>query len=329
MISDSKFYFMEHPQRKNQKPTAIIDKSFLHEVSELSHQERKDVWRAILDKYILVVPFILLEEILVNAINPGTVPKGHIQMMVTDVIQLRPFWMDDIVEYAFRELILGHPITKLIGVPKDMQRMLLELNLIDPDVVNWAQGRKGDRKAVIKQWKNLQQIISPPGGYRIVAGEKEFYQKIFGEFLNIVKNPHVKMEYLEVVLGERFRKRHPASASEIEKAFKEYDDKNCSSFHVTRICLMLRLIYILAPIIRIQNASNQNLRPILNAGNQINNFADEQYVACALLCDRLLTMDQEMKNVADIFHHAGVWPGQAVFFDPQRPVAAQIQSVLT
>lgn len=55
--------------QKNRKSTAIIDKSLLHEVSELPKQEREDFWKLLLGKYFVVVPFILLEEIIVNAIR--------------------------------------------------------------------------------------------------------------------------------------------------------------------------------------------------------------------------------------------------------------------
>jgi hypothetical protein len=311
---------------KNRKPTAIIDKSLLHEVSELPQKERADFWKFLLEKYLVVVPFILLEEIVVNAISPGTVAPQHIEVMSNDVMQLRNFWIDDIAEYAFRELVRKQPITNLIALPADMHQMLSALDFKHPEVLKWAQERKDDRKAVVKRWRELQQKISPQNGFHVVASEKEFYQKVLGEFLKILNNPSAKKEYLETVLGDIFRKRHPEAANEIGNAFDDYGEKSYLLFPVTRICLMLRLVYILAPTVRIQNPINLTGYQILNPRNQINNSADEQYVACSQLCKRLLTMDQGMKNVADIFRVSGVWPGQVILIDPQSSITSQMQS---
>src|ERR1700733_9990083 len=129
-----------------EKLTAVIDKSLFHEICELSHSERSDAWRLLLDKYQIIVPFVLLEEILVNAINPGVKSRQSIESMVADITQLRHCWMDDILEYAYCELVRKQPIEKFIAPPDELQQRILALKFDDPLAVKWAEERKADRK---------------------------------------------------------------------------------------------------------------------------------------------------------------------------------------
>jgi hypothetical protein len=315
--------------KATQKPTAVLDKSFFQEICKLVLPSRNEIWKTLFQKYQPVIPFILLEEIVVNAVNPGGIPKEQIETMVSDIRQLRACWMDDVLEYSFRELILRQQIAKLIAPPDHIQKMFLALDINDPEARKWADERKRDGKTVAQRWKNLQQTIAP-SGFHIVGSDKEFLQSVvLPEFLKILKNPAAKKEYLESVLGEKFRQRHPNSLKDIETAFDEYTEKNYELFPVTRICLVLRLVYLLAPVVRIQPSSNTTAAAILSSrtNRQINNSADEQYVASAQLCDRLITRDRGMKNVAEIFRNVGLWPGQTIFFDSQTTLISQALSI--
>jgi hypothetical protein len=314
-----------------EKLTAVIDKSLFHEICELSHSEKSDAWRLLLDKYQIIVPFVLLEEILVNAINPGVKSRQSIEAMVADITQLRHCWMDDILEYAFCELVRKQPIEKFIAPPDEFQQRILTLKFDDPLVVRWAEERKADRKVTAQRWKRVQQAIAPKSGFHVVKSEREFFDRVVRpEFVRILKDPSQKLEYLETVLGERFRIRHPESIKEIDTAFADYNEHNFGSFQTTLACLVLRLAYILAPAVRIQRSPGLATEIILNPKtyNQLNNATDEQYVICAQLCARLLTMDQGMRNIAEIFRGVGLWKGQTIFFDSQKPIALQMPFVL-
>ena len=314
------------------KPTAVIDKSLFHEICKLPAKETRDqIWDAFTGKYQIVVPLILVEEVLVNAVNPGTIPSQEVQMMASDVLQLRSCWIDDVAEYAFRELVQKQPLGQFVAPPDEFQQKLLALKTDNPEVINWVEERKANRKATATRWKTEQQRLAPTNGFVVAKSEVDFFERtIKKEFLTQLESPQKKHEMLETILGEIFRFRHPDSVSQIDEAFTQYSKDNFTLFPFTLNCLTVRLAYVLGPIVRIQTPTDSEPRMILKPKrrDQDNNWADEQYVISALICDRLLTMDSGMRNIANVFQASRVWKGQTIFFDSEKSLPDQISKVI-
>jgi hypothetical protein len=66
----------------------------------------------------------------------------------------------------------------------------------------------------------------------------------------------------------------------------------------------------------------------LKHGSQINNFGDQEYVASAFLCGRLLTADQEMAKVMTMFKTGGLWLGEILWIDREKDLSCQIHRAL-
>jgi hypothetical protein len=62
---------------------------------------------------------------------------------------------------------------------------------------------------------------------------------------------------------------------------------------------------------------------------QRSNLNDEKYVQSALLCSRLATRDEGMRNVMELIKMCGLWNGQVVFIDPKKDVTAEIPRCLS
>jgi hypothetical protein len=315
------------------KPTAVIDKSLFHEICKLPSKEVRDsLWDSLMANYQVVVPLMLLEEVLVNVVRPGDIPAQEVQTMASDILQLQSCWVDDVFEYAFRELVQGQPLGKLVAPPAELQKQLLASRTDDPELIQWVEGRKAARKATAKQWKTEQERLAPATGFCLLSSEQEFFKRaVMREFLNRLEDPQKKQDMLEAIVGKTFRLRHPDSGRQIDQAFAQYSKDNFTSFPVTFNCLAVRLAYVLAPIVKIQAPGGPEPRIILRPKrrDQDNNCADEQYVISALICNRLLTMDAGMNNIMNIFRASQRWNGHTVFFDASKPLNGQIPCLLT
>jgi hypothetical protein len=314
------------------KPTAVIDKSLFHEICRLPAKETRDsIWDSLTGFYQIFLPLMLVEEVVVNIVKPGDIPRQEIEMMASNVLQLRPCWMDDVSEYAFRELVERQPLGKLAAPSDELQRKLLAAKSDDPELIKWVKERKVARKATATRWKAEQKRLAPAAGFYVVKSEQEFFERVVKrEFLRHLDDPQKKQDLLETILGDTFRFRHPDATQEIDAAFAQYDKVTFKSFPFTHNCLTVRLAYVLAPIVRIQNVTDSEPRTILKAKrrDQDNNWADEQYVVSALICERLLTMDTGMRNIANVFQANRLWRGQTVFFDAKDQLSDQIPALL-
>ena len=286
------------------KPTAVIDKSLFHEICKLPAKETRDsIWKALTGKYQIVVPLIMVEEVLVNIVRPGEIPPQDIEMMVSDVLQLQPCWIDDVFEYAFRELVQRQPFEKPVAPPAELLQRLLAAKSNDPELIKWVEERKPARKATATQWIAEQKKLVPATGFYVVKNEQEFFEEaVKMAFFCHLDDPQKKQDMLETILGETFRFRHPDAIQKIDTAFAHYGKDTFKSFPFTFNCLTVWFAYFLAPIFQIQTASDSEPRMILKPGrpDQDNNLADLQYVVSALICDRLLTRDKGMRNIASV-----------------------------
>ena len=152
------------------------------------------------------------------------------------------------------------------------------------------------------------------------------------EFWGHLDDAQKKQDLLETILGKTFRSRHPDAQQEIDAAFAQYGKDTFKVFPFTFNCLTVRLAYVLAPIVRIRTPTDSEPRMILKPKrrDQDNNWADEHYVLSALVCDRLLTMDKGMRNIANLFQANRRWKGQTIFFVPaeEQDLPSQITTLL-
>jgi hypothetical protein len=122
---------------------------------------------------------------------------------------------------------------------------------------------------------------------------------------------------------------------EVEIVFKELvQRKQIKTFPppsqeiVTR--LMAGMFYFYAPLCRVQPTPSATPKKIIERkfSEQRNNFADQSYVACALICDRILTQDEGMANIMQAFKKCSMWRGEVLFINPRQPLNAQLPRLL-
>lgn len=294
---------------------------------------RDSIWQALSARCQIVVPLMMVEEVLVNIVRPGNIPSRVIEMMASDVLQLQPCWIDDVFEYAFHELVQRQPFEKPVPPPAELLQRLLVAKSNDPELVKRVEERKPARKATATNWITEQKKLAPADGFYLVKSEQEFFERAMKmPFFCHLDVHQKKQEMLETILGETFRFKYPDAIQEIDTAFAHYGKDNYKSFPFTFNCLSVWWAYILAPIFRIQTTSDSEPRMILNPDKfcQANNLADEQYVVSALICDRLLTMDNGMRNIARVFQTNQRWRGQTIFFLPakKKDLLSQINTLL-
>jgi len=317
------------------EPTAVVDKS-LFELICLQKDVPPDCYFGHLgSRYQLIVPPILVEEIIVNLVEPQGRAPAVVDEMVTQVLKLRPNWMEDIIEMAFKELVLKQSLEKF-PAPADAHikklEQLLRLGKNDPELLNWVHRRPAEKKDTITQRKEGQDKLIPPGTRLRLSSELSFFHHtVQKELLPKLCNAAERTEMLEIILGERFRKIHPDFSNEVAGQFQSLDADKIKNYPITLKCLLTRLIYVLAPCMEIYSpGAGTEPREILDrkSKNQRNNLEDEEYVASALLCGRLLTADRGMKNIAQVFRAGGFWMGEVIWIDPRQALADQIPLLL-
>ena len=90
-----------------EKPTAIIDKSLLQRICDPT--EKTEHYSELLQqKYRLIAPLILHEEIWDNLIQPPQgKPLAAFQKMVELLTAIQPHWMEDVLEISYLEIVAG------------------------------------------------------------------------------------------------------------------------------------------------------------------------------------------------------------------------------
>src|ERR1043166_3218949 len=93
-------------------PTAIFDKSVLQRIVELSTVDREQAWSELNGRFQLLVPFVLIEEVLVNLGECRLTSPKIVEAMWQDLWRLRSKWIADETDWAFDELVMGRPSGK-------------------------------------------------------------------------------------------------------------------------------------------------------------------------------------------------------------------------
>jgi len=313
------------------KPTAVIDKCLFQEICALkSEAARESCWNWLCDRYQLVIPVVMVEEILVNAVAPGKKDKEVVKTMCRELLRFQPCWMDDVHEIAFVELVEKRPMQRFPAPSETVIARLLGLPLDDPDLVDWVTQRKREKEETARNWKAAQDSLLSSSERVTVSSEEEFFDRTAKrEFLIALQAPTRRLVMLETILGGKFRLRHPRAAGRIDVSFKAYGPDNFSKYPHTLNCLTARLAYFFAPLVAVKRQGEAQAKCLLKRGekHQRNNVEDEQYLISALVCDRLLTCDKGLANMGRIFSVAKAWNGEPRLVNPSRPVGGALTAM--
>jgi hypothetical protein len=301
--------------------SAIIDKSVFQRLCQTNNSP---LWNELSNRYQLVLPLVLVEEVLVNILDPGSKPMLEAAEMQLQLQRLQPCWLEDIHEIAFREFVLGEKLATLPPPSDEFLKKLFSLKSDDSELQVWLGERRKLKRETVAQWKDAQQKMQPANGPVQIPDECAFLREVVypSFFIRILDNPENKEIFLRAVFKKTFQ-RNPDHSNGIAAAIQNYGRQNFAKFHITFICLIVRLYYFLGPTV--QTASG---RKIIKSGNQINNVEDSFYVAASLLGDRLITGDEEMARVANAFRDVGLWKGTVIFIDPNRKLEDLIPAIL-
>jgi hypothetical protein len=238
------------------KQSAVIDKSLVHELCKHPHiNERKRLWRELHLKYQLVVPQILIQEVVVNAIAPGKKPLDEVQRLIEQVAQHHTCWLDDIHEIVFRELVRrASPIT-LPPLAEPLAPKIFKLRFNDDALKRWVEERKQDARSTHEQWKAEQQRLSAVAKKTELTSESEMFDVVRSTFLGALLDEVRRKEMLEHILGVTFRFRHPDEENSIDRAFAEFTPQTFTNHYMTSAFLLTRLAYVLAPVFTLPGPS--------------------------------------------------------------------------
>ena len=304
----------------------VLDKSGFQRLAEQTPEDQVRLWNNLHARYQVVIPAILVEEVIVNVADPGVLSSDVVEEMMKSLLRLQPCWMDDVFEAAFREFVEGESKGKLPSFPEHFIAHLRGLTPNHPELLKWANQRKLDREATVQTRMAAQDKLLPRAERREMADEVEFWVRLKNQFLHILQNPERRREFLEVVLGETFRLRHPDRISAVNEAFARFTDQTFTNYYITLSILMVRLAYMYAPLVHFKNGSGGSVRRFIgrSVSDQRNNAADEQYIVAAMTCNRLLTRDEGMKNVIEMFRTNGFTKCETLYLHSRASVADQI-----
>jgi len=297
------------------RPTTVIDKSMLQAICEQPPAKLDTCFKLLLGRYVLVVPSILVEEVWVNLASPSPAKRPEVtENMVECLLHLQNAWIAEPLDIAFAELVKRESIEILPKPPLHVMNSFSTLRRDNPALKKWMHERKElHKKIILQRAQDHTQILNPNEAAQI-ASEEEFFGKfIRPKFEEMLSDPTRKHELLEGVLGLAFRARYPDCSNEIDAAFESYSLETFDRYHATFNCIMSALFYFYAPLCKIGGTNK-----IIGRGfkHQKGNLNDEKYVQSALLCARLATRDEGMRNIMELFRSCGLWNGQTIFTSP-------------
>ncbi len=311
------------------KPTAVIDKSVLQRICSQPDAEQQRVREALMDRYDLVIPFILIEEI---ALDVGLPPVGSLRpvsAMLAWVADERVLRMADVYEIAFQELVMEGRIRGFQHLPADILARALQEATRAPEFASICRQRRTEQREDRALWRKAQHSLMPRDGAGHCANAQDFFTRLVEEqFGKLLGRTSEKRAFLEGVFGGRFRSSHRASEQAIDGAFERYTAATSAHYANTTRHLLARLAYFLAPCAHLPAPGGSTPAKLITMGDQWNSVSDEQYVVAAFFCDRLLTADAGMRNIASVFEQVGLWKGHCIHLDPSQALEIQIATRL-
>jgi hypothetical protein len=297
------------------RPTAIIDKSMLQAICEQTADALDECFNTLLGRYVLVVPSILVEEVWVNLANPSPTKRPEVaENMVACLLHLQDAWIAEPLDIAFAELVKRESIEILPRPPSNVMNSFFILRRDNEALRKWVKERKELHEKIIRRRVQDHAQILNPNEAAQVASEQEFFEKfIRPKFVEMLSDPARKHKLLEGVFGLAFRARYPDCSKQIDAAFESYSLETFDKYHATFNCIMSAMFYFYAPLCKIRGTDK-----IVGRGfkHQKSNLNDEKYVQSALLCARLATRDEDMRNIMELFRACGLWNGKIIFTNP-------------
>jgi hypothetical protein len=322
------------------KLSCVLDMSVLRPICEetvrYGEAHGRWLWNCLFDRYQLAVPFVLIEEFLVRgakpheADDPAVLPEV-LREMAAQIVTLESCWLDDVHEIAFRELVLGQPDRQFPAPPAHLVRNLFELKSGDPKLLEWIEDRRSTKERSVRARIEQQDRLKSVGEFDTATSEVEFFRNVVrGQLQPRLEDPAGRVEMLEAILGMNFRHRHPEHGHAIDEAFRNFTRVRSAQYPLTLGCVLASFFYFYAPLVKIVSSPKNSPRTIIKRSfkSQLNNLQDEQYVATALMCQRLLTADKGMKNLMEVFRRHGVWKTEAILIDRNRRLADQFPGIL-
>lgn len=313
------------------KTTAVIDKSLFQIICSEPDASREKLLNQLFSRYQLVIPLVLVEEVWINFGKPKQGKHAVILQMVETLGQMTKCWMDGEIEIVFRELIQGRAIKKLPPPPKELIDFSLRLKADDPKFLRWLEENRLAKEQAINNRIADQRDILPTGSFAEVSDEGDLFQRYArGMFIELLASSERTKTLLEKLFGHQFRHRHPNFKRRIEKAFRRFNTATFTRYPVTLSYIMASMFYFYAPLCRIQSPTGTTKRKIIGSKRyeQRNNLLDQRYVVSACLCDRLLTCDEGMNNIMQVFKQGGLWKGETIFLDPNQSIDSQLSKLL-
>lgn len=308
------------------KISAVIDKSLFHELCKLPDaKERERLWHELHQKYQLVVPLMLIEETIVNAVAPGTKSFDEVERLIEQVALHSSCWLEDVHEIVFRELVEKARPPTLPPLADPMTVEIFKLRRDDDSLKRWVEERKEAARTTHNQWRDEQKRLVASAQTTELKSELELFDVVRSEFLRALLDENRRKEMLEHILGVTFRSRHQ-NGELIDKVFSEFTPKSFTNYYVTLAFLQCRLAYVLAPVFTLPGSSPTSRLRFLK--QEANNVYDAEYVTSALICDRFLTRDEKQARMCRIFELAGFWKGKVVYISPGQDIRTALPSAI-
>jgi hypothetical protein len=298
--------------------SAIPDLSLLRGICELPEPQPKELLGALAQRYQLVIPEVLIEETFVAYVGCGC-DKQVARRIMNALVALQSNWVESPLELIFRELVLGRDIHADAAMSSQKASLLFEA-MSNPDslraeAAQWLSDRrkeKDERLLARLEYQGLRKAHFGPAIYHF-STSLDFMECAIKQLCVEVDSPNLRESRLNRYLGRNLKALHPESAALIEKAFATATFDMLDRTRFTRNYLLAEILFDLAPICRIANQYGHHASIWhKKSGKQINDEEDQQYVAASLMFHRLLTCDERMHFIADLFAQRGLWPGKSI-----------------
>lgn len=316
------------------KPSAVVDKTVLQGICELElpRQDQDKLLELLQQRFDLVVTVVLIEEIIVNYVEA----KPDAARMLEQIRSFYPFWMEMPFHLIFRELILKENVYLNSQLPPQRAEMFLQAvenpDSLAPDSQQWAAERrqeKQERLSARREHQELRRKTYNPDWLRVPDLAAFMERGIQQMCIELDHSQEMKVRRLNRYLGRNLKKLYPEGTDSIDRAFSEITFDALDATRFTRNYLLAEVLYDLAPISKVGPNQCGDYRNVLSQKpkKQINDEDDQQYVAAALGCNRLLTCDEGMHTIADLFSQRGIWAGKSIHIP--RAEVQRLESFLT
>jgi len=304
------------------KPTTVVDKNWWQRICE-----RPEIAEAaigtLFKKATPVTPVALIEEVIANRFQQDR-DEAVVARMIERLMSIKSGWIDEPSEIVFKEFIERMPIGN-IGLPDYKANVFAEA-LSNPtnksfNLETWMTERyteKKRRRDVRKVLRDQLQRIVPT--QLLAPPNLETYAHNSVSFLQLtVARPTTKVLMLRAYLGCEWDHQHSAETVAIAEAFSHLDYSELLKLPATHSYLLTSLLYDLARVAKIGLPQKRKSNPQILSGSAINDGEDQEYLASALLCDRLLTCDTNLHKMAKVFEEGGFWKGKCIFIPRDAP----------